>query len=73
MTKARQSCEPTPLSKATNSPNVPAAVLFIDRPPLKFPQVVNLGLIRLRGHNPKGGYDVHNVRYDTEAKPAELY
>ncbi len=32
-----------------------------------------LALIRLRGHNPKGGYDVHNVRDETEAKPAERY
>ena len=32
-----------------------------------------LGLIRLRGHNPKGGYDVHDVRDEAEAKPAELY
>ena len=34
---------------------------------------LTMGLIRLRGHNLKGGYDVHNVRYDTEAKPAEFY
>ena len=33
----------------------------------------DVGLIRLRGHNPKGGYDVHDVRHETEAKPAELY
>ena len=33
----------------------------------------DLGLIRLRGHDPKGGYDVHDVRYEAEAKPAELY
>jgi hypothetical protein len=32
-----------------------------------------LGLIRSRGHNPKGGYDVHDVRYETEANAAELY
>jgi bifunctional non-homologous end joining protein LigD len=32
-----------------------------------------MGLIRLRGHNPEGGYDVHNVRDETEANAAELY
>ncbi len=32
-----------------------------------------LGLIRLRGHNPEGGYDVHNVRDETKANAAELY
>ena len=32
-----------------------------------------VGLIRFRGHNPKGGYDVPDVRYETEANSAKLY
>jgi hypothetical protein len=35
--------------------------------------LVIVGLIRLRGHNPEGGYDVHNVRDETEANAAKLY
>jgi len=32
-----------------------------------------LGLIRFRGHFPKGGYDVHDGRQKTETYPTKLY
>jgi hypothetical protein len=31
-----------------------------------------LGLIRFRGHFPKGGYDVHDGRDETETNPTQL-
>jgi hypothetical protein len=32
-----------------------------------------MGLIRFRGHFPKGGYDVHDGRHETEAESAEFH
>ena len=32
-----------------------------------------LRLIRFRGQFPKGGYDVHDGRHETEAAPAQLH
>ena len=33
----------------------------------------NLGLIRFGGHDPKGGYDVHNGRHEGKANATELH
>jgi len=35
-------------------------------------RVKAVGLIRFRGHFPKGGYDVHNGRDETETNPTQL-
>ena len=36
-------------------------------------RVKPVGLIRFRGHFPKGGYDVHDGRQKTETYPTKLY
>jgi transposase len=36
-------------------------------------KAVGLRLIRFRGHFPRGGYDVHDGRHETEAAPPQLH
>ena len=35
--------------------------------------ILEVGLIRFRGHFPREGYDVHDARDETETNPTQLH